>query len=282
MQEVFKSKLLELRKPIKAGSFAEALFGQVSWTSRAIINRPATPKEEGVKLKEAFSEKQQVIESLERYVEEKTQGVKIPVIPVSGGEVVLKKAEEHDLSFQLKSLQDLKQHISHEAYSEFEKLIHEDSKDLEILFITENFRPHSERENIENASEMMKAFLPCLPAKTSELFERMVMAMKVEAKKTMLLGLELNEEDLLKAVMSLAEYLRPQIIVTLGAKSTQKVLKSNERLTMVHGQYFSRRLGDWSAQIVPLFHPSIIETNQNMKKTAWIDMQKIMKTLKKI
>ena len=32
----------------------------------------------------------------------------------------------HDLSFQLKSLQDLKQHISHEAYSEFEKLIHED------------------------------------------------------------------------------------------------------------------------------------------------------------
>ncbi len=281
MQEIFKAKLLELRRPAKGSTFAEALFGQVSWIQGTPVKRVATPKEEGVKLKEAFSEKQQVIESLERFVEEKTQNVKIPIIPVSGGEVGLKKTEMHEHSFELKNLSSLKEHISPQAFSQIEKIV-EGKSELEILFITESFRAESERENLENPSDLMKSFLPCLPAKTSELFERMVMAMKIEAKNTILIGLENEGEDLLKAVVSVVEYLKPQIVVTLGAKSTQKILKNNDRLTMVHGQYFTRKMGEYTAQIVPLFHPSIIETNQNMKKTAWIDMQKIMKTLKKV
>jgi uracil-DNA glycosylase family 4 len=60
------------------------------------------------------------------------------------------------------------------------------------------------------------------------------------------------------------------------------VLKSTDRLAQVHGQFFSRKIGEKTFQVVPLFHPSIIETNQNMKKTAWADMQKIMKHLKKL
>ncbi len=268
MQEIFKSKLLELRRPAKAQSFAEALLGQTSWAPKAPRSKLVTPKEEGAKLKEAFSEKQHVIESLERYVEEKTQITRIPVIPVEGGEITLKKPEEHELSYQLKSVEDLQNHLSKNSFQELKDLTSGNlPHKVEVLFITETFRPVSEREKIENPSAFTTAFLPCLPQKTSELFERMVSAMKLVPEETILLGLENEGEDLLKAVMSIAEYLRPQIIVTLGAKSTQRVLKSNDRLTMVHGQFFGRKIGDFSAQIVPLFHPSIIETNQNMKKT---------------
>ncbi|GEM_PF-1045488 len=283
MQEIFKTKLLELRRPGKVLSFADALLGPVLWAPKSKTLKLMTAKEESAKLKEAYTEKHQVIESLERYVEEKTQITRIPIIPVAGGEVGLKKAEEHELSYRLESLEMLSKHISKNAYDEFQILIDKRKiGQLKILFITEAFTPFSEREKIETPSAFAKAFLPFLPHKTSELFERMVMAMKLLPEETLLLGLESEGEDLMKAVMSVAEHLRPEVIVTLGAKSTQKVLKSNDRLTMVHGQFFSRKIGEWTAQITPLFHPSIIETNQNMKKTAWIDMQKIMKVLKKV
>lgn len=69
----------------------------------------------------------------------------------------------------------------------------------------------------------------------------------------------------------------------LRGEPPSKILKSNDRLSLVHGEFFTRKIGDeTSIQVVPLFHPSIIETNQNMKKTAWVDMQKIMKHLKKL
>jgi uracil-DNA glycosylase family 4 len=71
--------------------------------------------------------------------------------------------------------------------------------------------------------------------------------------------------------------------VTLGANSTHKILKVQDRLTQLHGQFFNRKIENIGTFIVvPLFHPSIIENNQNMKKTAWTDMQKIMKQLKKL
>ena len=283
MQEIFKAKLLELRRPVKAESFSDALLGQTHWAPKSKLPKIVTPKEESAKLKEAFSEKQQVIESLERFVEEKTQTTRIPIISVSGGEVGLKKPEEHDHSYNLQSIEELEKHLSSQSYQEIKTLLQGKEKNkVEVLFVTESFRPLSERESAESPSAFTRAFLPSLPLKTSELFERMVTAMKLVPEEVALLALENEGEDLLKAVMSAAEYLRPQVIVTLGAKSTQRVLKSNDRLTMVHGQFFARRIGEWNAQIVPLFHPSIIETNQNMKKTAWIDMQKIMKTLKKI
>lgn len=283
MQEIFRSKLSELRKPTDAKSFGEALYGQVFWAKPIPAHKTLTPHQESAKLKENYSEKQQVIESLERFVEDKTKNRKEPTIPVSGGEVILKRPEEIALYYELSSLSDLSKFIPAEAAQEILTLAKNKKKgELTVLFVTENFRPKSERENPENPSLFTKELLPCLPLNTSGLFEKMVSAMKLTPPETLLLGLDYEGEDLLKAVMSVADYLRPAFIVTLGAKSTQKVLNNNDRLTMVHGQFFGRKVGEWNAQIVPLFHPSIIETNQNMKKTAWIDMQKIMKSLKKL
>jgi hypothetical protein len=35
-------------------------------------------------------------------------------------------------------------------------------------------------------------------------------------------------------------------------------------------------------QVAPLFHPSVIASNINMKKSTWADMQKIMQALGKV
>ncbi|HLW56502.1 MAG TPA: hypothetical protein VKY27_03900, partial [Bacteriovoracaceae bacterium] len=94
---------------------------------------------------------------------------------------------------------------------------------------------------------------------------------------------EFEGVSLFEDIVKLTKEYRPLVIITLGAKATSAVLKTNDRLAQVHGQFFNRKLIDsYEVQVVPLFHPNIIETNQNMKKTAWIDMQKIMKYLKKL
>jgi len=112
----------------------------------------------------------------------------------------------------------------------------------------------------------------------------MIQAMKLESHEVMIFPLEAQDEvDGSSDVLRVAEYFRPEVVITLGANATSKILKSNDRLSIIHGQFFSRKyVDDSNFQIIPLFHPSIIETNQNMKKTAWGDMQKIMKYLKKL
>jgi DNA polymerase len=154
---------------------------------------------------------------------------------------------------------------------------------VKVLFVSEKFRSWEEIEP-ELKSGLINELLAGFPLKTAELFERMITAMKLVASEVIIFPVEGSDEsDFSRYVMEVAAYYRPEIIVTLGAKAAQKILKSNDRLSMVHGQFFNRRMSETgNFQVVPLFHPSIIETNQNMKKTAWADMQKIMKHLKKL
>ncbi|MFL5786168.1 MAG: uracil-DNA glycosylase family protein, partial [Bacteriovoracaceae bacterium] len=112
----------------------------------------------------------------------------------------------------------------------------------------------------------------------------MILAMKLDPSEVMIYPVEKTDEtDLSGEVVRIALYLNPEVMITLGAKATQKILKSNDRLSLIHGQFFERKVENQGVlQIVPLYHPSILETNVSMKKTTWTDMQKIMKHLKKI
>jgi uracil-DNA glycosylase family 4 len=111
----------------------------------------------------------------------------------------------------------------------------------------------------------------------------MVTAMKLKPENVVVFSVDKDGEDNSRQVMEAAAFFRPEVIITLGAKAAHKILKGNDRLSNIHGQFFKRDIDEVGAfQVVPLFHPSIIETNQNMKKTAWADMQKIMKHLKKL
>lgn len=277
MENIFKQNLLSLKNPIAPKTFAEALIGDVSW----IKGKQAPAKIPEVIKKEAFSEKAQVIESLERFAQEKSESQGSPVIKIEGGEMNIRPEPGWDGIIEAASLEELMGSLSLEEEVLQIALENKSPDKIRVMFVTENFRSFE-----EISPELKEGFINELiagfPLKTAELFERMITAMKLTSEEVVLYPVE-GVEDLSEEVMTIAAYLKPEVIVTLGAKATQNILKGNDRLSVVHGQFFKRNIdGVGSFQVVPLFHPSIIETNQNMKKTAWADMQKIMKFLKKL
>lgn len=265
METLFKQKLIDLRSKAVPQTFSEALFPGGGF---APFNLPKCLKthQDKVSSESGFTEQKHLIESLERFVEERE------VVPVG------EKAE-----IALKATPDWSS--SQEDYllsSQFRELILRGKNKVEVIFVTETLRPFNEL-----GPELQGAFIDELlcgfPQKTAELFERMILAMKLRPEEVILYPSELGGESLFDDVVKLTQEFRPKVIITLGAKATSAVLKTKDRLAQVHGQFFTRKLLDsYEVQVVPLFHPNIIETNQNMKRTAWVDMQKVMKFLKKL
>lgn len=279
MDALFKQKLLSLRNPGTPKTFGEALLGETSWIKKNSLKPARLPAPS----KETYSEKVQVIESLERFAQEKTSELQSNIIKLDGGELHVRSEPGWDDLEHFESAENLKAHLRLEPRLLEIVLNGKRPKDVKALFVSETFRSWEE-VSPELKSGLIDELLAGFPLKTAELFERMIRAMKLEAAEVLIYPVEGQDEvDFAKDVMEIAAFYQPEVIITLGAKATHKILKSNDRLSLVHGQFFNRRMGEkGNFQVVPLFHPSIIETNQNMKKTAWADMQKIMKHLKKL
>ena len=278
MDDLFKQNLLRLRQAPKPATFAEALFGNVPWVQKTAPKKIA-PKTEAAQ----FSEKAQVMESLERYAQEKLGGdEKVTVIKIEGGEIALKPEPVWDGIANFANYMDLRMELSLEE-SVLDLCVKEKVPGkVKVMFVPESFRNYAEFQS-ELKDGFINQLLPAFPFKTAELFGRMLSAMKLVDEEVVIYPTMMNDADISAEVMKVAGYFRPEIIVTLGANSTHKILKGQERLAQVHGQFFNRKIENIGTFIVvPLFHPSIIENNQNMKKTAWADMQKIMKHLKKL
>ncbi len=79
-------------------------------------------------------------------------------------------------------------------------------------------------------------------------------------------------------------FLRPKVIVTFGAWCSEIMRTKADRLSRIHGQFFPFELATpgemLSSVVVPLFHPDLLFINNDMKKTTWVDMQKIMSYLR--
>jgi len=257
MEALFKQKLIELRADLAPQTFGEALF-----THRYLS---FTPSKTAPKIEKGFSEKKHLIESLERFVEEKE------VIPVAeNAEIGLKKTPDWSPV-----------HNDYQLSKELRELILKGKSKIQVIFVTETLRPLEEIES-EFTGQFTDQLLCGFPQKTAQLFERMIAAMKLEPHEVILYPAEFANNNLFDDIVKLSCEYRPQVIMTLGAKATSSVLKIKDRLSVVHGQFFARKVADFDVQVVPLFHPNIIETNQSMKKTAWEDMQKVMKYLKKL
>lgn len=254
-------------------------MGDTSWLKK--VSRPV--KQETLP-KEAFSEKVQVIESLERFAHEKAQDEGINILKIDGGgELLLRMEPEWEGVGSFSSFDGLREHLKLQPELLDIVLTGKEPGTVKALFVSEKFRSWEEA-SAELKNGFINELIVGFPVKTAELFERMISAMKLTPDEVVIFPIEGSDEtDFSGDVMSVAAFYRPEVIITLGAKATNKVLKSNDRLAQVHGQFFARKIADiGTIQVVPLFHPSIIETNQNMKKTAWADMQKIMKHLKKL
>lgn len=275
MDDIFKKKLEGLRNPSKSNTFAQALFGEVHWLvkeSRAQVVEVIDQTQ--------FSEKQQVLNSLERFAQEKIETSKEQKIVIDGGEI-LKKPEPVWNGIELINSEDeLLKSLTVDQNTLKVCLNKKTPPNVRILFVPEEFRKYEDFSTELKDQESVNELLAFFPQKTAELFARMISAMKLNTSEVLVFACQNGGTDITEEVMKVASFYQPEVIVTLGATSTQKVLKSQERLTQVHGQFFSRKIENiGSFTVVPLFHPSIIENNMNMKKAAWADMQKIMSHL---
>lgn len=278
MDVLFKQKLLILRNPPKPETFGEALLPDALWAIKRSLKAEAAPI-----AKEVYSEKVQVLESLERFAEEQTTQQKTDTLKIEGGEIHVRKTVGWDELETYGSLEALKNQLTLDSRLAEIQLKDKSPEAVKVIFVSETFRTWEEIEP-ELQTGFINELLTGFPQKTAEFFERMIKGMKLVPEEVIIYPVEgSHSQELAGEVMKIAAFYRPEVIITLGAKATQKILKSNDRLSIVHGQFFNRRVGEGeNFQIVPLFHPAIIESNLNMKKTAWADMQKIMKHLKKL
>jgi hypothetical protein len=277
MENVFKQNLLRLRKPIMPRTFGEAVLGTIVWGPKSV---PSTPKP--VLLKENFSEKVQILESLERFAQEKVKETEVPVIKFDRGEIHLKPEAEWENIGAYKDVHDLRRALQLEPETLDILLGSKSQGAVKVIFVTENFRSYGEAKP-ELKEGFVNELILGFPLKTAEYFERMIKAMKLEPSEVVIYPVSFQDKDLSEEVMSLTSYFQPEVVITLGASASNKILKNNDRLSNTHGQFFTRKINSSvNFTVVPLFHPTIIENNQNMKKTAWADMQKIMKHLKKL
>jgi hypothetical protein len=280
MDGIFKQKLLGLRSPGAPRTFGEALLGDTSWFRPEhrdpLAEAPATPAA-------GFSERAHVLESLERFAVERAREENTPVLKVPGGEVHVQTGPAAEEIPFFGSAAELRARLRLDSRLLDLVLRGKVPGAVQVLFVSERFRPWEEVAG-ELAGGGDNELLAGFPAKTAELFGRMIAAMKLAPDEVLVFPVEGGDEvDFAADVLALAAFYRPAVVVTLGATATARVLKSGDRLSLVHGQFFPRNLGAaGTVPVVPLFHPSIIETNQNMKKTAWADMQKIMRHLKKL
>jgi uracil-DNA glycosylase family 4 len=81
-------------------------------------------------------------------------------------------------------------------------------------------------------------------------------------------------ENCFNHVMNEIQMLKPKIIFSLGAKSTHRVLDSNERLSQIQGKFFIKKYLDkkgeeFQVKVMPLFHPDFLLINPRMKKITW-------------
>ena len=273
MDDVFKKKLAELRSPIPAKSFGEDLLRPANWSLKP-VPRPVEAK---IIIREEYSEKTQVIESLGRFVEEKAKETETKTIKIDGGEIAFKPDSGWEDIPEAQDQAELMEFLTLDPEALQALIAPKAASQVQILFVTEAFNPDvsGERPGMQNELQY------CFPTKTVEFAERMIGAMKIPLDQMVFYPIDNDGQDLGEEVMAVARYFKPSVIVTFGAKAANTILKRNDKLSLFQGQFFHRVVGDEDKfTIVPLYHPFILETNPNMKKLTWENMQKIMAHLK--
>lgn len=258
------------RKTITPKTFADALMGEQFWHTEI----PET------EIPQQLTEKAVILESFTQFVEEKLDENQSESVSFPGGEVV-RKEDPTQLPLRpiFRSLEEWnKAQLAINGAQTWEMLTKSKNEHPLVLFIGETL---VSLETFSN--EVLPEFQVCFPVGVAELFQKMVQAMKLSPGEYVLTTLKtLETEKTPEQLFEEAYWWKPRFVVPLGAQACQAFLGPRERLASVHGKAFSLPRLPNGTEIVPLFHPSVIATNANMKKSTWTDMQKIMKVLGKV
>lgn len=252
-----------------------AIFKEIPWAitnkslpsaaqpTKAILNT----EENRVPDQESLS-KAQVFESLKEKVE---QGGEIQSRFGSIGKSAASTFNSKSFKLSLS-----KKEISNQLDQIYSLESSEKFKDIKLLIVGESQSPKFDSENIHWK----------FSHNPNELLGKMIIAMKLEEGdflRSSLVGESEQEQcdNILKEILAF----NPDVVITLGAVSTNLLYGRKEKLSKVHGQCFERSIESSSEttefKFVPVFHPELLEINPSMKRTAWIDLQKIMEMIGK-
>ncbi len=285
MEEVFKENLIKMRGELGAESFATALFESLAWE----CFDTEKPKEEAPSALPI--EKEKVIESLQEYANKKAREGE--EVTFKGGSIAFKKPlpenykgehkdQVHYLEFNNlyknalnlyeKNLLDTR-YLMDTAHSKSSL-----KKAIKVLFVTDKINT----EVIESENLVRNTLSCFLNEEVNSLFEKMIGAMGLTVDDFLMSKCSTDSD--LELVNQEVLFFRPQFVITLGASSSNTLLGIKERLSNIHGQFFERvfnknDINEFSFTICPLFNPEFLLINPNMKRTAWVDMQKVMKEL---
>jgi uracil-DNA glycosylase family 4 len=159
--------------------------------------------------------------------------------------------------------------------------------------------PHKEIEKkvvlLNSDSKMRVLFVgDSYKGEGEDLLAKMITAMKLEPHEFSRLTLDPlleeieylednreNPNDAFKILLNEIEICKPDYVVSLGAIVTNLLLGRREKMSAIHGRFFNIKALEWNVQLMPLFHPDFLIINPNMKRTAWIDLQKLMELIGK-
>ena len=290
MELIFKKALKEIKvSSTKVNNFSDLLFSAVNWS---FLEKESTAVE--VKQK-TLTEKSLVLDSLEDFSKTKIEENAGAPIKFEGGEVRLKEKEvvTEKTIFVAKTSAPLpfliKEKIGEELFqarfqNDKESLL-TTSEGIKVFFVTEEMELKPASDTTAQTPSELDCFLG---AQASLLFEKMIKAMKLEANDYMVGALNLvskegEKESYLDLLHQEILATKPKLIITLGAKPTNKLLDFEERLMNVHGNFYKQTIKSdevsHQCELMPLFHPELLTVAQEMKRSAWQDMQKAMKFL---
>jgi hypothetical protein len=263
------------KKPKTPETFAEALMGDLDLSH--LSGQAPTQTAENL------TEKAVLLESFTQFAEEQLSESPEGIVSFPGGELALKPSvKEGPFKPHFASLSAWSTSQEARLGSAAWKALRADKEQISVLFIGEALLGTDalEAEIKTIRSEFLLSFSPPV----ADLFQKMVQAMKLSVSEYALTSLqdaggERETKDLLEEI----HWLHPRFVVPLGARATQSLLGARERLASVHGKFFPlSQIESSEVQVVPLFHPSVIASNINMKKSTWADMQKIMLAIGKV
>tara|TARA_Y100000768_G_scaffold388329_1_gene383584 strand:+ start:6418 stop:7458 length:1041 start_codon:yes stop_codon:yes gene_type:complete len=241
------------------GSTSKGL--QEKSSEQSLQNSKNGPKNEGKKDK-SLSEKKQLFQSLDKFIDQKINGSDKSSVSFPGGEISKNPALgfSDGSSVKLTDLEELAGDrpiiYDHDAF---------EGSDLSVIFVGERPKDFDD----ENPK--------------ADLLSKMISAMKLKDTEYSRIFLS-KDPDMARSewykTLQLLDGRMQLCIVPLGAKATNTILGTKERLSKIHGQQVKFKIIGHKTEIdlsvYPVFHPDFLQINPNMKRSAWIDLQKVM------
>lgn len=259
--------------------YSGAIFGHTSWytsgfeTPKAVEGAVSAPEAKPESIERPSVEesptKVEVLTSLAKKVEE-TGGIQSKF-----GNIV-KDSKPAFLGSNLKLSADT------ESYKELVQSFYPNFKFEDFQGVSTLIVGESRIDELSNESSYIKT-----KHDSSELLGKMIIPMKLEEGefiRSSLVGK--NDEEVLQNLLSEIYLLKPKVVISLGAVSTNFLYGKKEKLSKIHGNEIERVV-EFKEEAVrftlfPIFHPDLLEINPSMKRTAWMDLQKVMKFLGKL